>query len=198
MKRKSDIDRDAFGRYLRQWLRVDESQLVDVLDYVLPCHYPRHALLFREGETVDDLVLLSTGLVRSFSVRDDREVNLRLLSAPAAALPYSSFLLRTPADESLQVLTDVSGYRFRFRRFCDQHPGPLVQTMQRLLAERHFVALYRRLRMLQAGTAAARYAFFLEHMEPEIVRGTPAYHVASYLGITPESLSRVKADLDKW
>ena len=35
-------------------------------------------------------------------------------------------------------------------------------------------------------------------MEPEIIAGTPAYQVASYLGITPESLSRVKADLEKY
>ncbi|MDZ4297759.1 MAG: Crp/Fnr family transcriptional regulator [Moraxellaceae bacterium] len=197
MSGSTAVDPEALGHFLRQWLSIDDVQLDDMLDYVRPCHYARHALLFHEGETVDDLVLMGTGLARSFTVREDREVNLRLLCAPAAALPFSSFLSRTPADETLQALTDISGYRLRFRRYCQHHPGLLAESMQRLLAERHFIALQRRLHMLQAGAASARYAYFLKHMEPEIVSGTPAYHVASYLGITPESLSRVKADLDK-
>lgn len=197
MKIMSAVDPDEFRCFLSQWLSIDNAQLAEVLDYVRPCHYSRHALLFREGEKVDDLVLLGTGLVRSFIEREDREVNLRLLCAPAAALPFNSYLSQTPADETLQALTDISGYRLRFRRYCAHHPGLLAESMQRLLAERHFIALQRRLHMLQAGAASVRYSYFLKHMEPEIVSGTPAYHVASYLGITPESLSRVKADLDK-
>ena len=95
-------------------------------------------------------------------------------------------------------MTAVAGYRVRFRAYCREQPGLLAEAMQRELAERHFLALQRRLRMLQSRSAAQRYAFFLAHMEPEIIAGTPAYQVASYLGITPESLSRVKADLEKY
>lgn len=183
--------------YLGQWVAVDEARMATLLPYLRACRYERGEHLFSFGDPVDELVLLRSGLVRSYYLHDDREVNLRLLSAPAAAMPYNSYLTRTPADESLQAMTAVEGYRVRFRAYCHQHPDLLAEAMRRELAERHFLALQRRLRMLQSRTAAQRYAFFLAHMEPEIIQGTPAYQVASYLGITPESLSRVKADLDK-
>lgn len=183
--------------YLGQWVAVGEAQAAPLLRYLRPCRYARGEHLFGFGDTVDELVLLRDGLVRSYYLHDDREVNLRLLSAPAAAMPYNSYLTQTPADESLQAMTAVQGYRVRFRAYCREQPGLLAESMRRELAERHFLALQRRLRMLQSRTAAQRYAFFLAHMEPEIIAGTPAYQVASYLGITPESLSRVKSDLDK-
>jgi CRP-like cAMP-binding protein len=184
--------------YLGQWMAVDEQVAAPLLRHLRPCRYERGEHFFQIGDTVDELVLLRDGLVRSYYLHDDREVNLRLLSAPAAAMPYNSYLTQTPADESLQAMTAVEGYRVRFRAFCREQPGLLAETMQRKLAERHFLALQRRLRMLQSRSAAQRYAFFLAHMEPEIIAGTPAYQVASYLGITPESLSRVKADLEKY
>jgi len=184
--------------YLGQWVPVDERSAAPLLRYLRPCRYARGEPLFRIGDGVDELVLLRDGLVRSYYLHDDREVNLRLLSAPAAAMPYNSFLTQTPADECVEAMTAVEGYRVRFRAYCREHPGLLAESMQRELAERHFLAVQRRLRMLQSRTAAQRYDFFLRHMEPEIVAATPAYHVASYLGIAAESLSRIKADLEKY
>lgn len=188
----SPTDVAALSGYLRRWIDVDDATVAAFTGYVRACRYPRGAFIFRLGDPADDMVLLDRGLVRTFQEHDGREVNLRLLSAPAAALPYNSFLQHGPADEHLQAITDVLGYRVRFRAYCGAQPGPLAETMRRVLAERHFLAMQRRVHMLQAGNAAARYDYFLQHMEPEIVAGTPAYHVASYLGITPESLSRVR------
>lgn len=198
MNAATGISVEAIAAYVGQWLTVDDAQAQMLLRYLRPCRYGRGEHLFRSGDSAEELVLLTEGIVRSYYLHDDREVNLRLLSAPAAAVPYNSFLTRTPADESLQAITPVQGLRVRFAVFCREQPGLLAEAMRRELAERHFLALQRRLRMLQSRTAAQRYAFFLQHMEPEIIAGTPAYQVASYLGITPESLSRVKADLEKY
>ena len=197
MKQASVADDAALAAYLGQWVDVAPEEARALRAYARRCTWERGATLFPLGGEADDLILLTEGLVRGFYLHDDREVNLRLLCAPAAALPYNSFLLGTTADEALQALSPGTGYRVRFRAFCRERPGLLAEAVRRELAERHFIALQRRLRMLQARTAAQRYAYFRAHMPPEIVAGTPAYHVASYLGITPESLSRVKADLEK-
>lgn len=190
-------DAAALKAYLAQWLDMAPVTLAPLLPYFRACRFDAGDHLFQLGDPVDDLLLLTHGLVRCYYVHGSREINLRLLSAPAAALPYQSYLDQKAAEEALQALSKGSGYWVRFRAFCRDHPGLLAETMRRELAERHFRALQRRVRMLQSRTAAERYAFYRRHMEPEIVAGVPAYHVASYLGIAAESLSRIKASLEK-
>ena len=178
--------------YLSRWIDCQPDDVASLQPYVKTVTFDRHQGLFRAGDAVDDLILLTEGLVRSYQLRGDREVNLRLLCAPAAVLPCTSYLLGVTSDEDIQCLSRVTGYRLRFRAFCAERPGLLAERLQRLLAERHVIALHRRLCMLQAGSAQQRYRYFLSSMEPDIVRLTPAFHVASYLGITPESLSRLR------
>ena len=67
-----------------------------------------------------------------------------------------------------------------------------LERCRRLMAEQHYLSMERRLRMLQHKSAAERWQAFRAAMPERIVHETPGYHVASYLGITPESLSRVR------
>jgi len=120
-------------------------------------------------------------------------VNLRFLCAPTVVVALSSFIRGTPAEETVEAVTEVEGFRSRLADFEDEHPGVLAERMRRVLAEQHYLSMERRLRMLQWKSAAERYEYFVQHMEPDIVQGMPGYHVASYLGVAPESLSRVRA-----
>lgn len=148
--------------------------------------------VFRENEPCREILILTSGLVRAFYVHDDRDVNLRFLCAPSIATAMASLISGEPAGETVACVTDVTGFRSRWLDFEQEEPGIAVERMRRILAEAHYLSMERRLRMLQGKSAPERYAYFLEHMEPEIVRGMPGYHVASYLGVTPESLSRVR------
>ncbi len=187
------IEQPDVATYLGRWVTVDATAAETIAGFLTPCRYRRGEALFRIGDPADDIVFLTEGLVRVFQSGRGRDRNLRLLTAPSAALPYHSYLLSTPADEALEAITDVRGFRIRFRAYCAAHPGMMAADLQRVLAERHFLAMQRRVRMLQAGRAEDRYRVFLEEMEPDIIRLTPALHIASYLGITPESLSRLRA-----
>ena len=129
-------DTAALKAYLAQWLDMTPVALEPLLPYFRDCRFDAGDHLFQLGDPVDDLVLLTHGLVRCYYVHGSREINLRLLSAPAAALPYQSYLDQKAAEEALQALSEGSGYWVRFRAFCRDHPGLLAETMRRELAER--------------------------------------------------------------
>lgn len=171
-------------------LSPTESELVGA--YLRPMRAPASATLFARGVECRELVLLGTGLVRVYYVHGAREVNLRLLAAPSSVIALSSFIHRKPSEETVQALTDVEGVCFRIADFVDAHPGETSERMRRVLAEQHYVSMERRLRTLQWKSARERYAYFVAHMEPSIVEGVSGVHVASYLGVRPESLSRVR------
>ncbi|MCA9574894.1 MAG: Crp/Fnr family transcriptional regulator [Sandaracinaceae bacterium] len=161
--------------------------------YLTPVRYAAGETIFPEGQVCRELVVLGAGLVRAYYLHEAREVNLRFLCPPSVVVALSSLVLGAPAEETVEAVTPVEGARARVVDFERDHPGALAERMRRVLAERHYLSMERRLRMLQWKTAAERYEFFVAHMEPEIVRGMPGYHVASYLGVAPESLSRVRA-----
>lgn len=70
---------------------------------------------------------------------------------------------------------------------------PEYEPYQRHLLERHVVSLHQRILNQLQLTASERYDLFLEQY-PEIEKYTRNYHIASYLGITPKSLSRVRIE----
>ncbi len=182
-------------QFLRRFVELSDADVRALGAYLTPVEYGAGDVIHREGKVCRDLVLLRRGLVRAYYVHDDKEVNLRLLCAPASAVALASLITTQPAGETIEAVTAVSGYRSRISDFERDHPGALVERLRRVLAEQHYLSMERRLRMLQWKSAAERYQYFLEHMESEIVEKMPGYHVASYLGVAPESLSRVRSGM---
>lgn len=173
-------------------LPLSEADLAALAPYLRAARYAPGEIIAREGDPCRDVVVMTSGLARCFYVHEAREVNLRLLSAPAAAVPLASFIRGAPATETIEAVEAVGGLRLRLRDFEDEQPGPLGERIRRVLAERHYLSMERRLRTIQWKSARERYEYFCAHVEPEIVQRMPLYHVASYLGVTPESLSRVR------
>lgn len=148
------------------------------------------------------------------------EVNLRFLGDKSAALPFTAVAehwltgknlhqqihkqtsykqashkqqqstSKLLASESIQCITDVVGYRLPLNLF-DQ-PTQFSQNLKATLAMRHYISIEQRLRMLKMPKAADRYACFKKTLDACIVDHMPNYHIASYLGMTPETLSRLK------
>jgi CRP-like cAMP-binding protein len=178
--------------WIEKYLHVSAADGARLRSYMRAASLPDGAILFREGETCREVFLMTSGLARAFYLHEHREVNLRLLSAPAAVIALASFIEGQPSRETIQALSAVEGVWLRLGDFVDAHPGQSSERILRVLAERHYLAMERRLRTLQWKSARERYAYFVQHMERDIVERVPGLHVASYLGVRPESLSRVR------
>ncbi|MCU0677789.1 MAG: Crp/Fnr family transcriptional regulator [Myxococcota bacterium] len=147
-------------------------------------------ILFRAGERCSEVVLIASGLVRVYEIdAKGRDRNLRFLAAPNLATALTSHITREPSREWIEAVTPVVGWR---ARFSDLERAPRGERWMRVLAEQHYLSMERRMRMLQIPSAAERYRFYREHLDPAIVAGMPDFHVASYLGVTPETLSRAR------
>jgi CRP-like cAMP-binding protein len=153
--------------------------------------YGRGEALFRAGDECHELVLLHTGLIRAYYLdAEAREVNLRFLAAPNVVTSMASLITGEPAREWVAAVTDTAG--FRAPVLTVSSGSPHSDRLMRVLAEQHYLSMERRLRMLQHRHVRDRYAFYRAEMEPAIVDAMPDFHVASYLGVAPETLSRGK------
>lgn len=171
----SDSDADAFAR-LAQFRQFERG------DFLLTAR-----------QVSDSLLFLNRGLVRCYYIHDGKEINLRLLCEPGAVVAMTSLITGEPAREWLQCVSPVEGFQVAFRQLETEVSALTLERLRRILAERHYLSMERRLLTLQHKSARERYAYFRRHMEPRIVEEMPDFHVASYLGIAPESLSRIKS-----
>ncbi len=182
-----------FENPFERHLQLSPTELGALAPYISPARFDAGQNMFPHGLVCEELIILKRGLVRVYYLHEGREVNLRLLCAPAVATALSSLITGAPSEEWVEAVSAIEGFRLRLVEFEAAHPGELKQRLRRALAEQHYLSMERRLRTLQWKSADQRYAYFVRHMELDIVQGMPGYHVASYLGVTPESLSRVRA-----
>lgn len=158
--------------------------------------------LFTEGQLFDTVYITLSGLYRSFYIFENQEVNLRFLAGYSLLCPLSSLanlLYGGESQKSLESVECISAGQVLCLSVKDFIPNPKqsdyathLKVFNTIVFE-HYLSLDRRLRMIQLKRAKQRYDYFCQVMPAEIVQGMPNFHIASYLGITPEALSRIKS-----
>jgi CRP-like cAMP-binding protein len=163
-----------------------------------PKIYPKHYFLLRENEVANEYCLLGSGLFRSWTTNTENEEVTLAFFAPGqiVAEPWS-FFTRVPSRETIQALTDSEGWSISYEQVQTAfHAQPEFREFGRRL----LLGAYSRLkeRMLSAvhHTADERYRNLLKQ-EPDIFQHAQLRQIASFLGVTDSSLSRIRKDIAK-
>lgn len=151
----------------------------------------------REGEYVNEIAFLEVGVVRAFyTSKDGKEYNKTLFSAPAIIGSYASLITKEKNRLPQQALTDCVIWRLDYgviERVSENNYE--LERLRRRIAERFFVANEEKELEMALLDAKERYLMFRrEH--PGLEDAIPQYHIASYLGISPTQLSRIRQKLN--
>ena len=142
----------------------------------------RGQLLQRKGDLDSKAYQVKSGLLRSYSIDEKGKEHLYMF-APENWIIADSIPPNSPCDLYIDALED--SVVFQLDKNIDH-----VSDSKKLI--RRLAVLQTRIVMLMSASAIERYAHFLETY-PDIVQRVPQRMVASYLGVTPEALSRAKA-----
>ncbi|MCG7858041.1 Crp/Fnr family transcriptional regulator [Flavihumibacter sediminis] len=152
--------------------------------------------ILRQGQISNQIHFVETGLVRIFHLNEGKEVTTYLSSDNGFVSSYSSFLYQTRSYENIQCLENTETFSINYKDMQSLYElVPGWQKIGRILAEQNVLCLTDRLLKLQSVPAKEKYIEFLKTSPEKIVKRTPLIHVASYLGITPESLSRIRKEI---
>jgi CRP-like cAMP-binding protein len=152
----------------------------------------------QEGQTANELAFLENGIVRVF-YRNDKgvEYNKQFFVNPCLIGGYSSLITKLPAQINQQALTDcnilVAKYSEIQAFYLNSHE---IERVARILAEYYFVEKEQREIEIVLLDAEKRY-FIFQKQFPQLEQQIPQYHIASYLGITPTQLSRIRKKLSQ-
>ena len=156
------------------------------------------SFFLKEGQVSNDYMILERGFMRAFSFDPDgNEVTTAFHTTTYPVFEVASFFNRTPSRENIQALTDCDGWVITYEKLNSLfHSIPEFRNFGRSILVMGFASLKTRMLSLVTETAEERYISLLRS-NPEIFHYAPLKQIASYLGITDTSLSRIRKDMMK-
>lgn len=175
---------------------VPETEGVKLFALCRPAILRRGEHLLRAGETPRSLAFVEAGLLRLYYLdADGREFTKSFCTEGEVVAAYSALLLDQPSRLFIEALEDsqllVADYR-AYQELAAGHPCWAAVNQRR--AEALFIKKEQREAALLLDDAETRYRQFLAD-HPGLEARLRQHHIASYLGITPVALSRIRARL---
>ena len=182
---------DTLRTFVGKYVRISEVDWDVIRLYFRRREAKRGEIILKEGEVCRHLSFLESGLLRYFIVKDGEERNKFFTIAPYLFTSQYSFNNQTPAKETIQTIEDSVIWEITLEEnrqllqlsSWNQFARKITQEVQFFTEEI--------LEELQTETAENRYIKLLNN-QPELLQRIPLKHLASYLGIAPQSLSRIR------
>jgi len=149
--------------------------------------------LLKAGRICENVYFIKKGLVRCFYVKDDNEVCSWFMKEGDLIFSVKSFYKQVPSDESIQVLEDLTAYYLSYKEL--QHiynTYPELNFIRGVLTEKYYLLSEERTYSIRMQRAYERYHYLMDN-HTELIQRVPSKYLASYLGISEETLSRIRA-----
>ncbi|MHA3047815.1 Crp/Fnr family transcriptional regulator [Riemerella anatipestifer] len=185
-----------FTTYLTSNSDTDQSVIDRLLSHCATKQYKKGDFLLRQGEKCNHTFFVERGLLRQYSI-DDKGKEHIIQFAPENWFmsDRESAYFDQPSAYFLQALEDTTVFLLKETLILElaKTDTTFLEFNHKLL-HNHIRHLQRRITQLQSATAEERYLYFIK-IYPDLMLRVPQIYIASYLGITPESLSRVRKEL---
>lgn len=147
----------------------------------------------KQNEMEHYVRFLVDGIIRVFRIDEDKEITMDFLFSGEFVTGYSSFISRLPSPYSLQMLKTGTVFKFPSRKIHELfNKSHEFERFGRIAAEQAYLKRTFMESDILMNTAEKRYVSLLEK-NPKLVQEIPVKHIASYLGIAAQSLSRIRS-----
>ena len=187
---------DLLRKHILKRIDLTDEEFERCTTFFIPKKLRRHQFLLQEGEVCKSIVFVVKGCLRCYSVDDKGEEHIVQFAIEDwwISEPYSA-LTGEPSEYNIDALEDSE--LLILERSAEERlllEIPKFERLFRILLENRFVATQRRINATLSTSAEERYLSFLK-LYPAIAQRVPQSQIASYLGITPQSLSRIRKEL---
>lgn len=169
----------------------------DVWDLVTPMlelvTYPKKTPLVKFGEIEKNIYFIKSGSMRFFIPQEENELTFGFAFEDEFVSAYDSFLNQEPCEYQLETITETTVWVLSKENLLTLYAETsLGNYIGRLIAENLFMKKKDREMSLLTRTAEQRYDdLFTSH--PQIIKEIPLKYISSFIGITPQALSRIRA-----
>lgn len=192
------IGMHRFKKHLQRHIDIEEQQFISLSQTLSLKKYKRGEILLNEGKTTKVSYFVCSGLLRAYTLdREGKEHTIQFAPENWWIGDFNTMHFNEPAIFNIDVLEDAEVVVIHkpFSEYAQNISSALIKYRIQIL---HYTIrhMQKRINLLLSATAEERYLAFIK-LYPSLTLRISQIIIASYLGITPESLSRVRKALVK-
>jgi CRP-like cAMP-binding protein len=180
--------------FINNYVKLEDAELDDIVGRFKKRQVCKNEFLLNEGDICSDLVFVQEGCLRLFYLTGDVEISVWFAFKNSSAIDIYSFISEKPSVYFLQAIEDSEVMylpKAKLLKLYQTHPK--TQEMMRNFWEDAVLNLIDRFTALQRDSAEERYLQLLS--KPPYLQKIPQKYLASFIGVTPTSLSRIRKNI---
>jgi CRP-like cAMP-binding protein len=179
--------------YLKSNFAISSPVLEALHQSFVKVELTKNSFLIKEGQTCKQLYFLEKGCLRGYYNIDGKDITQWFGFENDFVTSFRSFIATVPSAEYIHVIEDAILWSIEKTQLDSLlHNHPEIEKIVRLIYEQYYIRLEERYANAHFKTATERYESLLQN-ETHIIQRIPLGYIASYLGISQETLSRIRA-----
>ncbi|MEM8847432.1 MAG: cyclic nucleotide-binding domain-containing protein [Bacteroidota bacterium] len=172
-----------------------DDELKLILSQFKQVHFKKNEYLIELNKVAAYYYFMEEGFARSYAIdTDGNDVTTKFFASGDIVIDWHSYFLKKPCKESIQALTPCTCWRIQFNDFMKLFGIESFREVGRTRLVTNYFELKNHTISMITDHAKERYLELIR-MKPNIVQNVPLKHIATYLGITDTSLSRIRKEV---
>ena len=188
-----DAASDQLSRFLKEISSLTTEEIGEMVSITTGLTLPKGDFWIREGMRVDRVAFIEKGCLRKYYLKDGKEITDEFYFEDSFSADIPSIVNGTNAIANFQAMEETELLVFPFKsleKLAERNHH--IEHFVRLMIQQAFINFYNRTASFILNSPKERY-HQLMNRHPEVLQRVTQYHIASYLGITPQHLSRLRA-----
>lgn len=184
--------KDLVVKHFSRFSPLSEEEAIAIKESMIIEHFAKGTYLLKEGQTQVDTYLVLKGCIREFIDKDGEERTTNFFTEDQWVISLGNFNPQSSTENNLICAEDSSvmvGNEKSAQDIFKKHPR--FETISRMVMETYFSEQRDLLISYFTNTPEERYLTVLK-TRPDLLQRIPQYQLASYIGVKPESLSRIR------
>ena len=182
----------ALQSYIKSYFGINEENLQQVAQFFEETTLEKGNFFSQEGKNCDQLSFIQEGYLRIFNFKDGKDITQWISGKGYFVTDLSSLIFKTPARWNIQALTNCTLYTIHKTNYQKiSTVVPEWEQLEKLFVSKCFLTLEDRVFSLLSMTAEERYDHLFK-LDNTLFNQAPQQYIASMLGMTPETFSRIR------